>query len=185
MYQVRVTSTPRVGAPDQVLQRSLAALHDPVPRLRRRGLLLLLGPVARVAEVPHHALLDPRRAAAGQALAVPRPARQLRARGIGIDRDPLVHQLLAQLGSAAGLGQEAAALVRLAGAVVEQQELDQVTEAAGSRITVYLPGSIARTSRLAAAFSVASRRPTRPGASARRSRPARPSPSRRRSRCAR
>ncbi len=63
---------------------------------------------------------------AGEPLVVPRGTRYVGARGVGIDRDPLVQHLLTRLGAAAWLAEKAATFLRRPSAVVEHQLLDQV-----------------------------------------------------------
>ena len=118
MYQVRVTRMPFLV----LLTRSIVDLSPPtmirLPGLALRGLLLLLGPVARVfQQVLDLALADDVHALARQAVVLRIERRDrgvIGIPGIGIDRDTLVEQLLADLVAAALLGQEAAAFVGLA-----------------------------------------------------------------------
>ena len=149
MYQVRVTRMPFLRALDQFGGGLGAAGHDAFAGQADRALALLLAPSsANTRRFDDLAVLDDRRAsrAAGRrrptappALPGPTGSAQMLTRSS--------NDLLADLVAAAFLGQEAAALVGLARVEAEfiMNEI-RPAAAAGSRITVYLPGSSALAS---------------------------------------
>ena len=110
---------------DEVHRRLVAADHDQVAGLPNRLLLFQLGPVPRILQVLDLALGDDRRAFARQAFLVPRQHADDRVGRVGIDGDPLVIELFAQLVAAALLGQEAATFIGLSRIEAEHHEGDQ------------------------------------------------------------
>ena len=89
-----------------------ASVRPPANARAGRLLALLLRPEPRVGQIPQDPFLDPDRARERQAFGVERLAEQRRVRRIGVERDPLVHHLLADARAAARLRERAAPFVR-------------------------------------------------------------------------
>src|SRR5690606_1859169 len=115
-----------LGGGDHRLDGLLAALHRERAAGAARLLAGALRPEAVVGEVLHDAALDPGVGLVRKAVAAEGAGGNARVERVGIPRHAPVYDLLADLVSAAGLGEEAAALVGVAGIERAADELDEV-----------------------------------------------------------
>ena len=146
MYHVRVTRTPLCVRLDQFVRGLRAARHDDVAGRGGRPCFVLLGPVARILQVGHPALVDERDLLARQPFPVPGQHWHVEVGRAGVDADALVEELFAQPVAAAFLREEAAALVGFAGVERDHHPLEQP----GGRGGLEDHGVLARLERLRA-----------------------------------
>ena len=185
MYQNRVTSRRARGLGDQGFERLVRAFQDHAAGERDGLDVGLLGPVAVDGERFHDAVLDPgglagrqpaRAATAATAAAAAGPGRSRVARveRVGAKRDAVGEELFTQASAAAGLRQEAAALVGDAGVQREEQEHQQIGDRLGLEDDgVCARGQLARLCRRSGPFSPHARRARTASRSASRGEPSR------------